>query len=285
MSKSVLSAILLPLVISKVKRQSSANRRIWVRTRDALIQHMNDEQERLAVSQINIRGNNWGFGAIPKEIGRLENLKDLTLIDVGLDGVTLPPEIGELQNLKNLNISKCLIEEVPEEIGNLTSLLELNLSGNPVQSLPESIGNLTNLVKLRLHRTTIRTLPESIGNLTNLKFIDLGRTAIERLPDSISNLQSLKKLHIYSYNFVLDETIGNLSGLESLKVKGNITEIPFELGQLQNIREFSLTTINQITYPTKEILLNNWIPKGFNPSIAAMIVHRLPSSSTSIRRF
>ncbi|EMO32618.1 leucine rich repeat protein, partial [Leptospira santarosai str. HAI821] len=44
---------------------------------------------------------------------------------------TLPKEIGKLQNLKELNLNKNQLTTLPKEIGKLQNLKELNLVGNP----------------------------------------------------------------------------------------------------------------------------------------------------------
>ncbi|EMN49155.1 leucine rich repeat protein [Leptospira interrogans str. L1207] len=61
---------------------------------------------------------------------------------------TLPKEIGNLQNLKELYLSRNQLTKLPQEIKNLESLLEIYLYDNQFTTLPKEIGNLKNLRNL-----------------------------------------------------------------------------------------------------------------------------------------
>ncbi|EMY24618.1 leucine rich repeat protein [Leptospira interrogans serovar Australis str. 200703203] len=78
---------------------------------------------------------------------------------------TLPKEIGNLQNLKELYLSANEITTLPPEIGNLKNLQVLSLNGNRLETIPKEIGNLKNLKELSIEWNKLQTLPKEIGNL------------------------------------------------------------------------------------------------------------------------
>ncbi len=59
----------------------------------------------------------------------LVNIEQLFISDHLLK--TIPKEIGELKKLKELSFAGCLLEDVPDEIFTLTNLKELILLDNP----------------------------------------------------------------------------------------------------------------------------------------------------------
>ena len=81
-------------------------------------------------------------GEIPKEIGKLTNLKWLSLHNNQLTG-EIPKEIGKLTNLQQLELSSnSLTGEIPKEIGKLTNLRRLNLYNNQLTGeIPKEIGH------------------------------------------------------------------------------------------------------------------------------------------------
>ena len=70
--------------------------------------------------------NNELTGEIPKEIGKLINLKELEIYNNQITG-EIPKEIGKLINLTVLGLNNNqLTGEIPKEIGKLVNLQELN---------------------------------------------------------------------------------------------------------------------------------------------------------------
>ena len=64
---------------------------------------------------------------LPKEIGRLKNLKYLGLNRNELSD--LPPEIGDLDNLEVLEMWDNELNDIPDEMGKLQSLQVLEMRG------------------------------------------------------------------------------------------------------------------------------------------------------------
>jgi Leucine-rich repeat (LRR) protein len=155
------------------------------------------------------------------------------------------------------------LTEIPKEISNLNNLEILYLEQNQINEIPKEIFNLSNLKTIWLEENQITEIPKEIGNLTNLKSILIKYNQITEIPTEIANLTNLEILRL-DYN--------------------QITEIPTEIGNLTNLERLRLEN-NPIQSPTKEELLNVWIPAGFSPRVAELLFPYLPSQQSSIRRF
>ena len=114
-------------------------------------------------------------GEIPKEIGKLINLRGLYLNNNQLTG-EIPKEIGKLTNLQDLYLNNNkLTGEIPKEIGKLINLQWLYLYNNKLTGeIPKEIGKLINLQHLYLNDNKLTgEIPKEIGKLTNLKHLYL----------------------------------------------------------------------------------------------------------------
>lgn len=125
---------------------------------------------------------------IPPEIKLFYNLRRLTILDLHTSPneegkLTLPKEIGKLKKLEELTIANTNLEELPPELGKLSNLRELDITYNRVSSIPEEIGKLVNLRKLDLSGNRFLTkLPFNLANLKSTKII-LHNTGIS--PDTL----------------------------------------------------------------------------------------------------
>ena len=177
-------------------------------------------------------GRQWtgGFdltGAIPPELGNLDDLKELSIgTNNDLTG-TIPPELGNLANLKGLNLgSNHLTGAIPPELGNLTNLEGLNLSDNQLTgAIPSEIGKLANLSLMYLnHNQLTGVIPPELGNLGQLYHLQLNRNQLTgAIPTELGNLDNLVRLFLFH---------NQLTG-----------SIPPELGNLDNLEELSLIAI------------------------------------------
>lgn len=122
------------------------------------------------VTEIDLDNNNLS-GSIPREIGNLSELKELSLTNnANLNG-SLPPEIGLLQDLEILRITNADVDgRIPETIGNLAQLETLVIEDTEITgNIPASIGLLTNLQVLTLKDSKLTChIPPEITLLTNL---------------------------------------------------------------------------------------------------------------------
>ena len=82
--------------------------------------------------------------------------KRVTKLEIGRSTLNgqVAPELGRLSNLRVLSLSdNRLSGEIPSELGELTGLEELSLSENRLTgAIPSSLGNLTALERLSLIR-------------------------------------------------------------------------------------------------------------------------------------
>jgi len=141
--------------------------------------------------------------SLPKEIGDLVSLKKLDLASSVIK--SLPPSIGRLHNLKTLTLRHVKnLTSLPEEIGDLVSLNKLDLDYSGITSLPPSIGRLHNLEELSLRYVKdLTSLPEEIGNFTKLKMLALGGSGISLLssmPDFMGRMKSLMHIEPFTHN-------------------------------------------------------------------------------------
>ncbi|ORX80363.1 L domain-like protein [Anaeromyces robustus] len=123
-----------------------------------------------------IEGN--AITELPKEIVNLKNLKELSLITVGMN--EFPKEITELTNLEKLVVVDNDITELPEEIVNLKNLKILDLNDDLLNIFPKQIAKLENLEELYLQYNKIDDeIPKSYNDLSNLtKFLCFGNVDI-----------------------------------------------------------------------------------------------------------
>jgi len=141
--------------------------------------------------QILVLRSNKLSGSIPKEIGSLINLKEISLYSNQLTG-QLPLEIGNLKNLVLLHLRYNQFSgSIPSEIENLTNLKELHLSNNKFSGqIPSQIGNLTKLSYLSLAGNQLSgKIPSEFGNLANIKELYLGLNQLTGAPSSLSLLR------------------------------------------------------------------------------------------------
>ena len=204
-----------------------------------------------AVRGIYLDSNNL-VGDLPPEIGNLENLEWLGLIDNQL--TSLPPEIGNLENLLELGLNENQLTSLPPEIGNLSNLGCLGLSNNQLTTLPPEIGNLSILWWFDIVENQLTSLPPEIGNLSDLEWIDLSGNQLISLPPEIGNLENLGCLGLW-YNQLtsLPPEIGNLENLSDLWLDENqLISLPPEIGNLSNLDCLGLWN-NQLTSLPPEI--------------------------------
>lgn len=199
-----------------------------------------------------------GIKSLPKEIGRLHNLKVLYLRNNPI--TSLPPEIGKLKSLHTLYLQYTQLSALPAEIGLLQNLEYLEAYGTGITALPDEIGNMKRLRSLNptqtklifipksisalhsldtliLRASRLRALPEELGALANLTYLDISHNEVEHLPSSIGKLTKLQRLEM-SHNRLtrIPSEIGQLKKLMTLNMAHNsLTVLPAELGRLNGL--------------------------------------------------
>lgn len=124
-----------------------------------------------------------------EKILRLEKLESLCLS--GLNITALPEEIGRLRNLRTLSVSNNLLEFLPGSIGLLSRLEKLDLSGNRLSSLPEGLSKLSQLRVLRIADNKFEKYPAPVDGLYRLERLEMDGNNISELPVSLASLPHL----------------------------------------------------------------------------------------------
>jgi LRR receptor-like serine/threonine-protein kinase FLS2 len=203
-------------------------------------------------------------GAIPREIGNLQNLEALTVDVNNLTG-PIPFEIFNISTIREISMPlNELIGHLPSNVGFfLPNLQHLYLDGNKLSgTIPSSISNASQLTKLDLSSNSFSGLiPKSLGNLWLLERLNLAGnnlTIDSSTPEfnifsSLSNLAYLRALDLSNnlLNDILPSSIGNLStSLQGLYISNcNIKGIiPIDIGNLSNLMILSLG-INEFVGP------------------------------------
>jgi len=192
------------------------------------------------VTILSVKENNPEIKRLSPQIGKLTNLKELTIMCMeALED--LPPEIGNLKKLEKLIIDNgngCVMNvTIPASIGELKNLKILRLYGaidprdgnrpapaSKIKKLPNTMANLANLEELDLGRNGIKYVPPEVVSLKKLKKLSLDFNEIHEIPSFVGNLENLKLLSIRSNGGVnLPESLKNLNGLKVIMGNNALT--------------------------------------------------------------
>ena len=201
-----------------------------------------DQLDDLSLSLNNLRG------AIPGAVGDLANLRWLSFGWNNLTG-PIPPELGNLTNLRDLILwENDLTGRIPPELGNLTHLTEMLLGPNDFTGpIPAKLGNLASLKRLSLYESSVSgAIPPELGNLDNLEVMEVfGNNLSGRIPPEIGNLSSVKVLWLSDNDLSgpIPPELGNLSTLEILWLDSNdlTGSVSPELGKMSSLKELGLS--------------------------------------------
>ncbi|GLJ35495.1 hypothetical protein SUGI_0713770 [Cryptomeria japonica] len=194
---------------------------------------------------------------IPKSIGYLENLKEITLFDCKLE--SLPNQFCRLQSLEHLQLISCkMLSSLPSRFGHLTNLRHLDLSFSyQSETLPDSFKQLKLLQYLNLMECKMLTLKSDIlENMTKLEYLNLNRCIqLEELPCHITNQASLNYLYLLgTWISKLPNNIGQLSRLKVLEIFPDTRDIekqslPDSLGSLNLLEKLRLANLEVESLP------------------------------------
>ena len=171
---------------------------------------------------------------------------------------SLPKEIGKLQNLKTLYIANSLIEELPEEISQLEYLTDLEIYNNPYMSkFPMSITKLPRLVAVNLSNNKqwdaeeiyngIDALAKGVSQ-TYLQLFYCNNTNLEALPESFGNFKRIGLLDL-AFNKIkgaLPAFGYDFNPVQVFLDNNEITSIPTGFCGYNDIEEFS-ANYNKLT--------------------------------------
>lgn len=204
---------------------------------------------------------NWLTGPIPAEIGNMSALESLRLIATfspSWEMRALPHELGKLSELRDLTLSggihrlSTVAGTIPTTIGHLSHLQRLDVSFNffLTGTIPTELVHLKNLTTLILRATQLHdVLPAEIGQLTSLDTLawddymfwgfQFGVTMIHgTLPSTLGRLTRMSQLELWGHNRLtgtIPSELGNLVRLTKLLLSLNSLNgtIPSELGNVR----------------------------------------------------
>ncbi|WP_422107088.1 hypothetical protein [Winogradskyella sp.] len=135
----------------------------------------------------------------------------------------LPKDIGRLINLRHLNLGSNRIKELPESFGELVGLEDLSLGSNDLRVLPKSFSQLKNLDFCGLAYNRFNDFPEEVLGLENILTLWLHNNAFKAIPDDIAELPKLKYL-LVDHQIITDENIESLKRINpELKISRHDT--------------------------------------------------------------
>ncbi len=223
-------------------------------------------------------GNNL---TIDKNIGYLENLKEISIMNNKLTGlpetfinlkklellkvndgcitkmIPIAKILSHLTNLKELSIRNNKITLIPKQLMQLKNLVNLDFYNNKIIAIPKEIANLEMLKELCLDHNKIEIIPDEIIKLTNLELLSLGSNKIKIIPENLCGLKNLKSLALQENEIeLIPNQINGLISLENLYLSNNlISELPKGIDDLYNLEGLYLVNNKLNTLPIELIKL------------------------------
>ena len=143
-------------------------------------------------------------GILPQELGDLNGLTQLTLLDNKLTG-PIPSELANLSQLTHIFLGdNQLSAPIPSELGRMTKLQGLELYGNRLTgTIPTELAGLTNLQALHIDTNQLTgVIPRELGRLTNLKWLTLHDNQLTgEIPAELGRLTHLEQLWLAGNQF------------------------------------------------------------------------------------
>ncbi|KAJ6952920.1 hypothetical protein NC653_041915 [Populus alba x Populus x berolinensis] len=166
---------------------------------------------------VDLSHNNF-YGELSLKWGDYRNITSLKISNKG----TIPKELGGLKLLYNLTLSNNhLSGAIPSDIKMLSSLKILDLASNNLSgSIPKQLGECSNLLLLNLSNNKFtNSIPQEIGFLRSLQDLDLSCNFLaQEIPWQLGQLQGpipdIKAFHNASFEALRDNMgiCGNASG-------------------------------------------------------------------------
>ncbi|KAG5107023.1 hypothetical protein JHK82_043993 [Glycine max] len=213
------------------------------------------------VTAIALKGLNIS-GPIPDEFGNLTRLEILDLTWNNFNG-SIPKSLGRLSSVVNLSLlGNRLTGSIPSEIGDMASLQELLLSANNFTGIiPETYGNLKNLTQFRIDGNSLSgKIPSFIGNWTKLDRLRISDLKGPTMTfPNLKNLKLLLKLELRNCLITgpIPNYIGEIESLKTIDLSSNMLtgSIPDSFQDLGNLNYLFLTN-NSLSGPIPDWILS-----------------------------
>ena len=151
--------------------------------------------------------------------------------------------MGRLQNLRTLSLYQNQLTDL-DGIGNLHTLVhleEINLGKNELSALPAEFSSLTQIKVLWLEDNLFDHFPEQLLGLVYLEGLRLSNNQIAEIPADISKLAKLQTLALGASPFQLICLAPQLSNIRLVLPDNNrIKELPPQIGDLAALRTLQI---------------------------------------------
>ncbi|XP_058782221.1 disease resistance protein RPM1-like [Vicia villosa] len=210
-----------------------------------------------------------GAAEVIKELGKLKQVRELGLINVHREDVSLlSSSVNEMQHLEKLFVASY---KNTDELNDLdlislsTTLRKLTLRGR-LEKLPEWMLELQNIVELKLMYSRFTEDPiKSLKSLQNLLKLSIGIGSCVGLKLHFEDgwFQKLKELHV-GYADEVRAVIINKGALPSLKklellVLSRLKNIPTDIEHLENLEVLHIQSMELEPVETLSIEDMNWV--------------------------
>lgn len=158
-------------------------------TEDEIIDRRTGLQKRIRPLDMNYGKLTNGLKSLPKEIGNLKKLENLSIANCELE--ELPEEMAQLESCTDLVVYNCpKMKKFPMSITQMPKVVSLNISNNAQWSAEEVYKGLDALAKGPLkselqifyaRQNNLEEVPESFSNFKKLGMLDLSENKISKL--------------------------------------------------------------------------------------------------------
>ena len=214
---------------------------------------------------------NWKLDRLPKQLGKLRNLKEITILnnqpsstlrlprnttvtELNFRGEAgdrrLPRSYRKFRALETLDVSRNQLTSLPNTRG-CKRLKRVTASFNNI-TLEDLRGRqATSLTDLNLSNNKVRRVPESIGRFESLKKLSFNNNQVEYVSNKLSSLRSLEEIHFYKNKLQsIPEPVYSLPKLKVIDLYFNeIEKADVRLNQMKSLEVLYLSNNRIVSLP------------------------------------
>jgi internalin A len=182
--------------------------------------------------------------AVPESLSSLVLLKRLILDRNGLS--ELPSWLGQLNCIEEVRLSSNRLVEVPAVLKAWPELRSLFLDGNEIETLPPWLVESTRLQVLFVQGNPISDPTTLRAIVPRAKALGLSQGLFEQLASELSDSHVSELVLAVSDADPLVNQLMRLTSLRTLELKGELSALPEELGQLTQLQQLDVSD-NQLS--------------------------------------